>query len=141
MGDVLALTADSARIAGHFNAQDIYVDGNRIGEIGAAVLKDRRDLSETVSFWQSQLLTSNRRMILSGPDILSRGFVYMRESGDLIRQSQRILFNAIRIALKNKDASVQSVNGAIVNAIRPFLYENTEREPIIIPMILTPDEE
>ena len=72
-------------------------------------------------------------MILSGPDILSRGFVYMRESGDLIRQSQRILFNAIRIALKNKDASVQSVNGAIVNAIRPFLYENTEREPIIIP--------
>ena len=65
----------------------------------------------------------------------------MRESGDLIRQSQRILFNAIRIALKNKDASVQSVNGAIVNAIRPFLYENTEREPIIIPMILTPDEE
>ena len=45
-GDVLALTADSARIAGHFNAQDIYVDGNRIGEIGAAVLKDRRDLSE-----------------------------------------------------------------------------------------------
>ena len=53
-----------------------------------------------------------------------------------------ILFeNQIRIALKNKDASVQSVNGAIVNAIRPFLYENTEREPIIIPMILTPDEE
>ena len=50
-------------------------------------------------------------------------------------------FNAIRIALKNKDASIQSVNGAIVNAIRPFLYENTEREPIIIPMILTPDEE
>ena len=49
--------------------------------------------------------------------------------------------NAIRIALKNKDASIQSVNGAIVNAIRPFLYENTEREPIIIPMILTPDEE
>ena len=111
-GDVLALTANSARIAGSFNAQDIYVDGNRIGE-----------------------------MILAGPDILSRGFIYMRESGELIRHSQRILFNAIRIALKNKDASIQSVNGAIVNALRPFLYENTEREPIIIPMILTPDEE
>ena len=52
-----------------------------------------------------------------------------------------ILFNAIRIALKNKDANIQTVHGAIVNALRPFLYESTEREPIIIPMILTPDEE
>lgn len=60
-GDVLALTADSARIAGHFNAQDIYVDGNRIGEIGAAVLKIVAIYLKTVSFWQSQLLTSNRR--------------------------------------------------------------------------------
>ena len=137
----LALTANSARIAGHFNAQDIYVDGNRIGEIGAAVLKDRRDLSEDGVVLAVATVDFKSQMILSGPDILSRGFVYMRESGDLIRQSQRILFNAIRIALKNKDASVQSVNGAIVNAIRPFLYENTEREPIIIPMILTPDEE
>ncbi len=66
-------------------------------------------------------------MILAGPDILSRGFIYMRESGELIRQSQRLLFNAIRIALKNKDANIQTVNGAIVNALRPFLYENTER--------------
>ena len=140
-GDVLALTANSARIAGHFNAQDIYVDGNRIGEIGAAVLKDRRDLSEDGVVLAVATVDFKSQMILSGPDILSRGFVYMRESGDLIRQSQRILFNAIRIALKNKDASIQSVNGAIVNAIRPFLYENTEREPIIIPMILTPDEE
>ena len=140
-GDVLALTANSARIAGHFNAQDIYVDGNRIGEIGAAVLKDRRDLSEDGVVLAVATVDFESQMIISGPDILSRGFVYMRESGDLIRQSQRILFNAIRIALKNKDASVQSVNGAIVNAIRPFLYENTEREPIIIPMILTPDED
>ena len=60
-------------------------------------------------------------MIISGPDILSRGFVYMRESGDLIRQS-RILFNAIRIALKKQGCQRPiCVNGAIVNAIRPFL--------------------
>ena len=140
-GDVLALTANSARIAGSFNAQDIYVDGNRIGEIGAAVLRDRRDLSEDGVVLAVATVDFKSKMILAGPDILSRGFIYMRESGELIRHSQRILFNAIRIALKNKDASIQSVNGAIVNALRPFLYENTEREPIIIPMILTPDEE
>ncbi|WP_099811453.1 ribonuclease J1 [Streptococcus suis] len=138
-GDVLALTKDSARIAGHFNAQDIYVDGNRIGEIGAAVLKDRRDLSEDGVVLAVATVDFKSKMILAGPDILSRGFIYMRESGELIRESQRVLFNAIRIAMRNKDANIQTVNGAIVNALRPFLYEKTEREPIIIPMILTPD--
>ncbi|MDG4514750.1 ribonuclease J [Streptococcus suis] len=139
-GDVLALTKDSARIAGQFNAQDIYVDGNRIGEIGAAVLKDRRDLSEDGVVLAVATVDFKSKMILAGPDILSRGFIYMRKSGDLIRESQRILFDAIRIAMRNKDASIQTVNGAIVNALRPFLYEKTEREPIIIPMILTPDK-
>lgn len=139
-GDVLALTKDSARLAGQFNAQDIYVDGNRIGEIGAAVLKDRRDLSEDGVVLAVATVDFNSKMILAGPDILSRGFIYMRESGELIRESQRVLFNAIRIAMRNKDANIQTVNGAIVNALRPFLYEKTEREPIIIPMILTPDQ-
>lgn len=138
-GDVLALTAHSARRAGHFNAQDIYVDGNGIGDIGAAVLRDRHDLSEYGVVLAVATVDFDSQMVLAGPDILSRGFIYMRESGELIRESQRVLFNAIRIALKNKDASIQSVNGAIVNALRPFLYEKTEREPIIIPMILTPD--
>ncbi|HEM6527951.1 TPA: ribonuclease J [Streptococcus suis] len=138
-GDVLALTKDSARLAGQFNAQDIYVDGNRIGEIGAAVLKDRRDLSEDGVVLAVATVDFNSKMILAGPDILSRGFIYMRESGELIRESQRVLFNAIRIAMRNKDANIQTVNGAIVNALRPFLYEKTDREPIIIPMILTPD--
>lgn len=138
-GDVLALTAHSARRAGHFNAQDIYVDGNGIGDIGAAVLRDRHDLSEYGVVLAVATVDFDSQMILAGPDILSRGFIYMRESGELIRESQRVLFNATRIALKNKDASIQSVNGAIVNALRPFLYEKTEREPIIIPMILTPD--
>ncbi len=73
-------------------------------------------------------------MILAGPDILSRGFIYMRESGELIRESQRVLFNAIRIAMRNKDANIQTVNGAIVNALRPFPTRKTEREPIIIPL-------
>lgn len=139
-GDVLALTKNSARLAGKFNAQDIYVDGNRIGEIGAAVLKDRRDLSEDGVVLAVATVDFKSKMILAGPDILSRGFIYMRESGDLIRESQRVLFNAIRIAMRNKDANIQTVNGAIVNALRPFLYEKTEREPIIIPMILTPDQ-
>lgn len=140
-GDVLALTKDSARLSGRFNAQDIYVDGNGIGDIGAAVLRDRHDLSEDGVVLAVATVDFKSKMILSGPDILSRGFIYMRESGDLIRETQRLLFNTIRVALKNKEATIPTINGAIVNALRPFLYEKTEREPIIIPMILTPDKD
>ncbi|MFX3970876.1 ribonuclease J, partial [Streptococcus suis] len=64
---------------------------------------------------------------------------YLRVAGDLIRESQRVFFLALRIAMRYKDANIQTVHGAIVNALRPFLYEKTDRKPIIIPMILTPD--
>ncbi len=81
------------------------------------------DLSEDGVVLAVATVDFNSKMILAGPDILSRGFIYMRESGELIRESQRVLFNAIRIAMRNKDANIQTVNGAIVNALRPFLYE------------------
>ncbi len=99
----------------------------------AAVLKDRRDLSEDGVVLAVATIDFKSKVILSGPDILSRGFIHMRESGDLIRQESAHPLQCNSYRIKNKDASIQSVNGAIVNAIRPFLYENTEREPIIIP--------
>ncbi|MFR2063040.1 MAG: hypothetical protein ACLS36_01470 [Streptococcus sp.] len=89
--------------------------------MGAAVLRDRRSSEDGVVLAVATV-DFKSKMILAGPDIPSRGFIYMRESSDLIRESQRILFNAIRIALKNKDASIQSVNGAIVNAFYDHSY-------------------
>ncbi|MFI3605660.1 ribonuclease J1 [Vagococcus fluvialis] len=135
-GDVLALTADSARRAGHFNADDVYVDGNGIGDIGNIVLKDRRILSEDGLVLAVATVDYKTQTIVAGPDILSRGFIYMRESGDLIQESQRLLFNTIRKALKQKDCNETMLNEVIVNAIQPFLVEKTERHPMILPVVL-----
>ncbi|MDT2865803.1 ribonuclease J1 [Vagococcus carniphilus] len=135
-GDVLALTAESARKAGHFNADDVYVDGSGIGDIGNIVLKDRRILSEDGLVLAVATVNYETQTIVAGPDILSRGFIYMRESGELIQESQRILFNAIRKALKHKDCDEAMLNEVIINAIQPFLIEQTERHPMILPVVL-----
>ncbi|MGO3733171.1 MAG: ribonuclease J1 [Vagococcus sp.] len=135
-GDVLALTSDSARRAGHFHADDVYVDGNGIGDIGNIVLKDRRILSEDGLVLAVATVNYDTQTIVAGPDILSRGFIYMRESGELIQESQRILFNAIRKALKKPDCNEEMLNEVIIRAIEPFLVEQTERHPMILPMVL-----
>lgn len=138
-GEVLALTKDSARIAGKFTAGDVYVDGNGIGDIGNIVLRDRRILAEEGLVLAVATVNFKTKEILAGPDLLSRGFIYMRESGDLIHQAQRLLFNALRRALKAKNCNEASLNKAMVDTLQPFLIEQTDRHPIILPMIMRAD--
>lgn len=138
-GDMLALTADSARVAGHFNAGDVYVDGNGIGDIGSDVLSERRNLSEEGIVLAVATVDYKKQQILAGPDILSRGFIYMRESGSLINQAQRIVAREINKALKKADCSEADLQEVIINTLEPFLVEKTERHPLIMPMVLTQD--
>ena len=139
-GDVLALTADSARYADHFPASDTYVDGSGIGDVGNAVLHDRHELSEDGIVLAVATVDFEKKTVLAGPDMLSRGFIYMRESGDLIRSGQRVLFNAIREAMHEENANEASVARAMREALSPFLYKQTERSPLVVPMIMTPDK-
>ncbi len=138
-GDVLALTQESARVAGHFNAGDVYVDGNGVGDIGNIVLRDRRILSEEGLVLAVITVNYDKQQIMAGPDILSRGFIYMRESGDLINQCQRILARAVNKALKEPDCNEAKLKEVITSTLDPFLVEKTERHPMILPMVLTAD--
>lgn len=135
-GDVLALTSDSARIAGHFEADDIYVDGSGIGDIGSAVLNDRQVLSEEGLVVVVATIDMKKHEIQAGPDLLSRGFVYMRESGELINQGRRRLFRVMSRLLKNDKITEAMINDAIVDDLQKFLYEQTERKPMILPMLV-----
>ena len=76
------------------------------------------------------------KMIESGPDLLSRGFVYMRESGELINEGRRRMFATIRQAMRNPHANEASINRAIIDDLQKFLYDQTERHPVIIPMLI-----
>ncbi|GBG93927.1 ribonuclease J [Ligilactobacillus salitolerans] len=136
-GDVLALTKDSARIAGHFDASDVYVDGSGVGDIGNVVLRDRRILSRDGIVVVVATIDLKKKTILAGADLLSRGFIYMRESGELINKGRRLLNRSINRSLKQENVTEAKIREAVTSDLQSFLYEQTERHPMILPMFVT----
>ncbi|MGF2385784.1 ribonuclease J1 [Lentilactobacillus otakiensis] len=135
-GDVLALSKDSARMAGHFTAGDVYIDGSGIGDVGNVVLRDRQLLSEEGIVVVVATINLDNQEIQSGPDILSRGFVYMRESGELLDEGRRRVFKTIRKSMRAKKATESSIRNAVIDDLQEFLYDKTERHPMILPMLI-----
>lgn len=135
-GDVLALTADTARLAGHFDAEEVYVDGKGIGDIGNIVLRDRRILSDNGLLVVVVTIDLDKRRIESGPDIISRGFIYMRESEDLIRETQKVAFNSVQKSLKFDTVNKHKMKSSLIDSLKNFLYKRTERKPMILPVFM-----
>ncbi len=135
-GDVLALTKDTASVVGSVPAGDVYVDGSGIGDIGNAVIRDRRLLSEEglVVVVLSVDKTNNR--IVAGPDLISRGFVYMRESGEMISNAQSQIQTTLRSHLEKNPCKIGEIKSQIVDTLGQILYERTKRHPMVLPIIM-----
>lgn len=137
-GDVLAVTADSARRAGHFFAGDVYVDGNGIGDIGNIVLRDRKTLSQDGLVICVATVDYENRELVAGPDMLSRGFIYMKESGQILNEAQAILRDELEELLADSEEVLNErvLRNKITDVLGPFLFKKTERHPMILPVIL-----
>ncbi|WP_144509424.1 ribonuclease J1 [Bacillus sp. FJAT-22090] len=135
-GDVLALSANEAHVAGRIPSGDIYIDGSGIGDIGNIVLRDRRILSEEGLVIVVVSADMERKKIVSGPDIISRGFVYMRESGTMINEAQQMLNKHLRFTIQDKPAEWAELKNEITDVLSPYLYEKTKRRPMILPIIM-----
>lgn len=136
-GEVVCFSPDGARIAGDIHVKDVFVDTSGAADVGNIVVRDRQILSEEGLVVAVATVDYKHKRVLAGPDILSRGFVYMRESQDLINAAQKHVYHVLKTEMAKSDKPKDSeIRKAIIENLQDFLYSRTERRPMILPMLV-----
>ena len=139
-GDVLELDNEKARVGGHVQTGAILVDGLGVGDVGNIVLRDRQRLAEDGIVIVAVTLGSYSGEVLAGPDIVSRGFVYMKEAEDLMDEAVEEARFAIEDNLQGRNSDWNRIKNAVRDALGDFFWRRTKRRPMILPMIMEVDE-
>ncbi|MBE7051882.1 MAG: ribonuclease J [Ruminococcaceae bacterium] len=136
IGKVLELSRDSARCTETVQAGLVMVDGLGVGDVGNIVLRDRKHLAEDGLIVVVVTISSETGLVLAGPDVISRGFVYVRESESLMDDIRTIAKNALDNCEKNNLKDWTSLKNGIKSRISEYLYRETKRKPMILPVIM-----
>jgi ribonuclease J len=135
-GDVFEIDKDGGQIIGRVNSTPILVDGLGVGDVGNIVLRDRQKLSQDGLMIVVVTLQRQTGDILAGPDIVSRGFVYVRESGDLMIEAKEVVRNVL-IDCKSKNIHDWSrIKTIVKDVLNEYLWQQTKRNPMILPVIM-----
>lgn len=135
-GDVLEFNKDSAAITGSVPSGNILVDGLGIGDVGNIVLRDRKHLSEDGLIVVVVTISKQEGRVVSGPDIISRGFVYVRESVDLMDEARDVVKKTLEKCDRKSISDWSTLKTNIREDLRGFLYHRTKRNPMILPIIM-----
>ncbi len=136
IGKVLELTSDDAKINGSVSSGRVFVDGLGVGDVGNVVLRDRKHLSQDGLIVIVITTEKESGTLIAGPDIISRGFVYVRESEDLMEQAKEVVRNSLLKCEAKKKLDWSGIKGVIKEDLSRFLYEKTKRNPMILPIIM-----
>lgn len=136
IGQVLEISDDGAKINGSVPSGKVLVDGLGVGDVGNIVLRDRKHLAEDGIIVVVVTISSENKEIASGPDVISRGFVYMRESEGLIEEIKVCARNSLENCREKKANDWNTLKSNVKNDLSDFLYERTKRKPMILPVIM-----
>lgn len=135
-GDVMTYEKDKMTLTGQVQTGNVMIDGSGIGDIGNIVLRDRRILSEDGVIIAVVTINRRRKEIISGPRIVTRGFVFVKESRELIDESSDIVAEAVLDVLNEKNFDWSTLKQAVRDNLSKFLYKRTSRRPIVLPVIM-----
>lgn len=135
-GDIVEVTRDSIKKNGTVTSGQVFVDGLGVGDVGNIVLRDRRHLSQDGIVVIVVTIDKASGYVASGPDIISRGFVYVRESEDLMGEAKNVVKYALEKCEDNNTKDWATIKSTIRDELKGYLYEKTKRRPMILPIIM-----
>ena len=133
-GNVIEITAKSIKINGSVPAGEVFVDGSGVGDVGAVVMRDRKRLAEDGMVVVVLPVSSHDGQLLSAPEIVTRGFIYVKESEDMMKELQGIATEAAGSARKNS-RDCGELRSSVKSAVSNYLFKTTKRNPMVIPVI------
>ena len=135
IGSVFELTAKSCKLKGTVTAGKVFVDGTGVGDVGSVVLRDRKHLAEDGMIVVCVNLSAEDGSIITGPDIITRGFIYVKESEQLMDALQGVATEAIERCQRKNIRDWSAIKSTIKNDLSGYLYKTTKRNPMILPVI------
>ena len=134
-GTVIEITAKTLKMNGSVPAGEVFVDGSGVGDVGAVVLRDRKRLAEDGMVVVVLPVASYDGVLLSPPEIVTRGFIYVKESGDLMKELQNIAAEAAESVYRKRSRDEGELRGIVKSAVSSYLYKTTRRSPMVIPVV------
>ena len=137
-GSVIELTHRSIRVSGSVPAGQVLVDGYGVGDVGAVVLRDRKHLAEDGMVVVNINLSAQDGGLLAPPDIITRGFIYVKESGDLMQELQDVVADTVskaRRGRRGRGGGDGDLRGTVKSAVSSYLYKTTRRSPMVLPIV------
>ena len=135
-GNVLELSEESAKVNGSVVSGDILVDGYGVGDVGSIVLRDRKHLAEDGIIMVVIALNKKLHTLAAEPEVIRRGFIYMRENEVLIDEFKRIAKESVLKTLDSKNRDWNTIKTNLKNALGGEIYDGTHRKPMILPVIV-----
>lgn len=136
VGSVLELTGKTCKLNGTVTAGKVFVDGTGVGDVGSVVLRDRKHLAQDGMIVVCVNISSQDGSIVTGPDIITRGFIYVKESEELLEELRVVATEAIERCGRKRVRDWTAVKTAIKNDLSGYLYKTTKRNPMILPVIM-----